>query len=102
MNTLEDAQLYFQSKGYVSQIYPPFEKFGETEPKLMLMGRRRPSGLGHGIFAYRSGMFLIAMVDGWKIQRPNYPVISGLNSLIEAVALVEDLLGPPIEDETEN
>lgn len=97
MNTLEDAEIYFKSKGYIAEICT--FNFDVLETKLMVKGRRSLSGLGPELYMCRSAVFIVKLVDKWQIENPYRRENPIVETLRDAVFLAEDLLGPPIEAE---
>lgn len=101
MQTLEDAEKYFQSKGYNAEICT--FKFSVLETKLMVRGRRTPLDPQLGIIGYGSGLFILFTDDEWHLESREilyFQLESKFKSLADAVFAAEAILGPPFEDTT--
>jgi hypothetical protein len=99
MNTLEEAQTYFQSKGYNAE----FSKYRrEDDPiRLMVRGRQRPKDPQTEIIAFGSGLFILFADNMWHLECREinyYKLQSKFVNLPEAVSAAKAILGPPFEE----
>jgi hypothetical protein len=97
MNTLEEAQAYFQSKGYNADFL-----FGkqEGEPLQLTIRGRRGFSETLGLLGYRSAVLILFTDNRWKLEHyrmDHYRLLLTFEHLSDAVAAAEANLGPPIE-----
>lgn len=101
MNTLDDAQLYFQSKGYYAE-FPTLNGGHWSKRKLMVRGRQvPPSPKSLGLTLYGSGLFIFTVDNEWHLEGPGIRysrLESKFKHLSDAVSTAEDILGLPFED----
>jgi hypothetical protein len=99
MNTLEEAQLYFQSKGYKTAIHTfnP-DKLMEVESQLIIQGQKMAPIPDTDEPYYRVRVAIGKQKTQWQFQPPYFQRAIEIKALAEAVQLAESILGSPVSE----
>lgn len=95
MNTLEDLQIYFESKGYLVR----FRTLSASEGTGLSVMGRCTSGWINGVElqCYKSYWDVMNMGNDWVLQRP-MDQRQHFDNVAELVSVLESVMGPPCED----
>lgn len=97
MNTLEEAQTHFQSKGYDTEIYTfKLEPLNRVESPLIIRGQKMPPIPNTNEAYYRVQIEILFDKGKWKVQRPWFQPSVWFNKLVEAISFAEETLVSPI------